>query len=278
MISFVQSRSAASGSLAFSSDNVTGNMIVVVVIDQTATGSTFTCSDSQGNTYASLAQINNASGGTPACGQVFYAFNIAAGPNTVTATSSGGVSKLAIHEFSSVSAFDVSNSATGSGNTHNSGSVTTNFPDELLFGFEFANTGQLSTTHGASYTQAENLTSGITQYQIVSSAGSYSSDTTGTTGKGGASNWAAEIITFYFRVDATTTPAGVSGTGAVGAPTVTGSAVAAPAGVSGTGAVGTPAVAGSAVVVLAGVSGTGAVGVPAIICFTPQPIISFLGQ
>jgi hypothetical protein len=224
-IALVQSRSDASGttSLAFNSNVTAGNLLVVLVCDTSgsgASGCTFTCSDSQGNSYSSLSKTSNNNG--TASGQLFIAVAGSTGANTVTVSASNVLSAVAIHEFSGVFALDVSDpSAIGSGNTQTSNSVTTTYAAELIFGWEYANTnlGQASVTKGSSFTLAESSASKfLTQYKVTSSSGSYTSDTTTTTGKGGGVNWVEGIAAFNGPADATISGTGAASTTATGTP------------------------------------------------------------
>lgn len=98
----------ASESLAFTSNNTAGNMIVVLWRDLNcgSTTSTPAASDSQSNTYIQqvwgYAQINFSS-----CNEqwfIFYAPNIKVGANTVTLTTSGSSTKeFYIGEYSGLS-------------------------------------------------------------------------------------------------------------------------------------------------------------------------------
>jgi hypothetical protein len=226
MITFIQSASASNAlsggsatSVAFSSNNAAHNLIIVAVTsndDQTAT-----VSDTQGNTYSSLSQVDNT--GFQEL-QIFYAFNIKAGANTVTASFGLDTNMaLAIHEFhgsssGNIAALDQSSSNTGTGNSQTSNSTaTTTKANELLFGVTGGNnfSGSTSTfVKDAAYTQAEKIigtptqASILTQYQIVSSTGTYASTTTTTVQKGSSFSWCAEIATFY---ETTLAPSGSSG-------------------------------------------------------------------
>ena len=126
-------KSGTTNSLAFSSANTAGNLIVVYAI-WSNTGSV-TVSDSRGNTYATAAARTTGSWSA----QVFYARNIAAGANTVTlthATAVNSFSAIYIHEYSGidkVNPVDVTGSAIGTGSAMNSGSVTTTNAEDLLF-------------------------------------------------------------------------------------------------------------------------------------------------
>jgi hypothetical protein len=96
--SFVQGRakeisSGTTNSLAFSSPNASGNLIVVYVI--WGNRGPVTLSDSNGNAYAPVAAARawgNSNNGWRS--QVFYAKNIAGGANTVTATFASSITSL----------------------------------------------------------------------------------------------------------------------------------------------------------------------------------------
>src|SRR5262245_59460322 len=119
--SFVQggSQSARSGrttTLAFSQANTAGNLIVAYVIWDNA--GTATVTDTRGNQYAAGTARTAWSNGWSS--QVFYAKNIAAGANTVTATFANTITSsglLYLHEYAGidkVNPLDVSASAIGS--------------------------------------------------------------------------------------------------------------------------------------------------------------------
>ena len=108
-------KSGTTNSLAFSSANTAGNLIVVYAT-WSNTGSV-TVSDSRGNSYATAAARTTWGGSWSA--QVFYARSIAAGTNTVTVTHATAVnsfSAIYIHEYSGidkVDPVDVTSSAIG---------------------------------------------------------------------------------------------------------------------------------------------------------------------
>ena len=109
-------RSGPTNSVAFNAPNTAGNLIVVYVVWGN-TGAV-TVADSAGNSYASA--------GAPVAwfsnqwrAQVFYAKNVAAGPNTVTATYATSINNYGlvyIHEYSGidkVNPLDVTAAAAG---------------------------------------------------------------------------------------------------------------------------------------------------------------------
>ena len=137
---FVQSRanevtSGSTNSLAFSSANTAGNLIVVYVL-WSNTGAV-TLSDSRGNSYASAA--GRTTWGSNWSAQVFYAKNVAAGANTVTATFATAINSFGaihIHEYSGIDKLnpvDVTRSATGTSSAMSSGPLATTNATDLLF-------------------------------------------------------------------------------------------------------------------------------------------------
>lgn len=140
-ISFVQGAniagtSATSESLAFTSANTAGNLIIAVLTITASTGAP-TFSDTRGNTYTVVSYFVGA-----AKIALAYAKNIAGGANTVTATWPGAATgRMAIHEYAGASVtapLDTFVTATGTtvpgGSTDNvSVSLTTAANAELLF-------------------------------------------------------------------------------------------------------------------------------------------------
>src|SRR2546429_2933577 len=120
---------SVSSSLAFSSNNTSGNWIGVAV-RAGRSGEVFTVTDSKGNTYHQAVQLNitvdTPNGDTLA---IFYAENIAAGANTVTVSDTiSATLRFAILEYSGMataSSLDVFSSAQGPSASPNSGNATT---------------------------------------------------------------------------------------------------------------------------------------------------------
>lgn len=135
-------------SQAFTSNNTAGNCIVVAAYDWT--GAAPTISDTKGNTYSRAVLTGPGATWTVS---IWYALNIAAGPNTVNiVNTSGNTMQVNAYEFSGIaltSALLGSNSTVGvvSGATQNSGSVTISQPALL-----FTTVGTNSSTLDASAT------------------------------------------------------------------------------------------------------------------------------
>lgn len=88
------SGSVASLALAFSSNNLAGNSIIVVC--GVGNGTSPTISDTASNTYTKATQIAN---GTALNVAVFFAVNVAAGGNTVTVNNGGTTASIAMEIY-----------------------------------------------------------------------------------------------------------------------------------------------------------------------------------
>ena len=220
-ITFVQSASAlgvGNVPVAFPLNNTAGNCIVLACAAYTAGG--MTLNDSQNNSYFTVIPFFNNLGNLQ--GQLFFAFNIKAGPNTVTFAPGAAVGSMAsIHEFSGVDTLDGFAGANGVGNAQDSTVAATNHAKELLFGFTIASaTNGATITNDPTYTLAEShidisntIVSFLTQWKIVSALGNYNSTSTTTVSKGGLVDWGAEIETFFSSITPPATKTFVSGFG-----------------------------------------------------------------
>ncbi len=142
-ITLMQSASKDAGStnstsLAFSANN-TGGYWIAVCIRAGRSGEVFTVSDSRGNMYRQAAQLNvtvDAPNGHSLA--IFYAENIAGGPNTITVSDSVSATlRLAIFEYSGVAqvnSLDVRAGGQGTSTAPSSGTVTTTANGDLALG------------------------------------------------------------------------------------------------------------------------------------------------
>ena len=173
-----QIRSGTANSLAFTSANVAGNLIVVSVV-WSNTGAV-SLADSRGNAYASAGAPTTWNSAWSS--QVFYAKNIAAGGNTVTATFATAITSFGIiyiHEYAGldkVSPLDVSTAATGTSSAMSSGPASTTGPTDLLFGAA-ASRGDV-TAAGSGYTARLATFGNMTMDRNVTTAGSYAATAT----------------------------------------------------------------------------------------------------
>jgi hypothetical protein len=202
VIAFVQSAQAVNGgflltslSKAYTSNNVAGNLLVLVFRNFTGGGfATPAVSDTQGNTWIPVyGAFSNAGSANIA---FFYVENCAGGANTVTVTNNSGFPGFVILEYSGVAAsssLEAQTHATGSGTAANSGNITTSNAADLLVGFsENETNGGFSVSPGAGWTQRE-LEDGVSACdQIISSAGTYAFSST----IGGTASWSASIAAF----------------------------------------------------------------------------------
>src|SRR4051812_934476 len=190
-------------SLAFSTANTGGNLIVVYLSWNTT--ASVTLSDTKGNVYAAAAPVTRWNNNTWSS-QVFYAKNIAAGTNTVRATFSSSITAWAdlyIHEYSGLdktAPLDVSAAAIGTTAAMSSGAATTTSPSDLIFGAG-SSTGTV-TAAGSGFTSRRSNFGNRTEDRIAGAAGPYSATAT----QSGA-GWVMHLVAF--KADATpadTTP------------------------------------------------------------------------
>jgi hypothetical protein len=124
---------ATSSTLAFATNNTSGNWIGVV-IRAGNTGQVFTVTDSLGNAYKKAVQCNETVDGTTL--GVFYAENIVGGANTITVSDTiSGTLRFAILEYSGIAianSLDVSVANVGSSSGPNTGNVITIANGDLL--------------------------------------------------------------------------------------------------------------------------------------------------
>lgn len=219
----VQSRakevsSGTVNSLAFSSANTGGNLIVVYLIWNTS--ATVTLSDTKNNVYAAAAPVTRWNNNTWSS-QVFYAKNIGAGANTVKATFSAAITAWAdlyIHEYSGldkVNPLDVSAAAVGTSSAMNSGTATTTNPSDLIFGAAASN-GNVNAA-GAGFTTRRSNFGNRTEDKVVGTAGPYNA-----TASQNSTSWVMHMVAFKGdTAPADTTPPTVAVTAPANMATVT---------------------------------------------------------
>ena len=205
--------------VAFNSANTAGNLIAVYVVwDNTGAVSV---SDSRNNTYAAASARTTWQGSWSA--QVFYAKNIAAGANTVTATFATGITSFGlvyVHEYSGLdktNPVDVSAGAIGSAAAMSSGAATTTFANDLLFGAG-ASTSTVSAV-GTGFTSRSAAFGNRTEDRVVSAVGSYAATATQN-----GSGWVMQLVAFRSATASNdTTAPNVAITAPAGGATVSGS-------------------------------------------------------
>jgi glucose/arabinose dehydrogenase len=193
---FVQVRakevtSGTTNSLAFSSGNTVGNLIVVYAIWSNTNSASV--SDSGGNAYTAAGP--RTTWGTNWSAQVFYAKNIAGGSNTVTVTFATAVNSFGtiyIHEYAGIdkaSPLDVSTSAIGTSRAMSSGSVTTTNASDLLFGAGASR--NTVTKAGSGWTTRSAASGNRTEDRNVTTTGSYAATATQN-----GSAWVMQLVAF----------------------------------------------------------------------------------
>ena len=185
-----------SATLAFPANNVAGNFIAVAT-RAFFPNQIFTVSDTRGNVYRRALTLNNSTDDTLA---IFYAENIAAGPNTVrVATSTPASLRLAILEYAGIAranALDVTATAALSSASPSSGSATTTAPGDLVIGV-FSTQSYRTITAGSGYTTREAVSAApstvlMVEDRILATAGAVSATATLNT----SDLWGAALAAF----------------------------------------------------------------------------------
>lgn len=172
---FISNQASGQGpspkALAYASNVGAAHMLIACILAENTTCSTVT--SSLGNTWVKATA--NTTFGVHSM-EIWYALNSIAGTETTTVTTvaGGGQVELMLNEYSGIAltgAFDQTAFATGL----NSGSVTTVFPHELLFGYYLA-TSATPPTAGSGYTTRNSFGHDlfyINEDQDVTVTGSY---------------------------------------------------------------------------------------------------------
>src|SRR5438445_400141 len=130
----IDAGAATTGSLAFKTNNTTGNWIAVCIRAGSSSAQVFTVGDSSGNSYRQALQLGLAGNGVTFA--IYYAENIKGGANTVTVSDTvSGPLRFAILEYSGVAtsnSLELTTTLQGSGTAPNSGSITTTSSGDLL--------------------------------------------------------------------------------------------------------------------------------------------------
>jgi hypothetical protein len=194
-----------SATLAFNSNTTAGNWIGIC-IRAGAGNETFTVTDSNGNTYHQAIQFNGT--GNDNTFGIFYAENIAGGPNTIKVSDTAWATlRFTILEYSGVAtsgSLDVAAAAEGDSASPNSGNVVTTARGDLLLGVTVtANPATFTAVSSYAIEQsvpAEPKTKLIAEDQIQTTAGTASASAT----LGAADVWGAELAAFKAAAAATT--------------------------------------------------------------------------
>jgi hypothetical protein len=193
----VEGTAVPSVSASFPAGNTAGNFIVAFVRMST-TGQTVSIADQAGNMYReAVAQTQNADVHQI---HLFYASNIRAGPNTITASFSGTNNHpwLAIYEYSglgSTASLDQAVAAQGASSTASAGSVPVN-ANELVFvatGLPASYTGTAAATAPFTVMQQDTRSSRATSEADVTGQ---SASLTGSFALSSPANWSTVMATF----------------------------------------------------------------------------------
>lgn len=194
--------------LAFGGNNTFGNWIGVCV-RASGTNQILSVSDTNGNLYRQAVSVNETGGGNTLA--VFYAENIASGPNTVTVSDTVASSlEMVILEYSGLALYnslDVTSSAIGNSTSPASGATTTTSSGDLLLGSIMSASGTTFTA-GTGYTKEDNVpVAPSTQLIAEDEAQAQSGNASATATLAAGGYWAAALAAFKIGTITTgTTP------------------------------------------------------------------------
>lgn len=176
----------------FGSNVTSGNLITACGSWGSSASITVTATDTLGNTFQQLVLTSSSAFGFTDV--LFYTTSTSSGADAVNihlGTASTFFRNF-VAEFSGVNTFDVSSSSIGNSGAMLSGTSTTNFANEVIFGCGVSANG--SNSPGAGFTTATKDSTGeLTEYQIVTSTAAYSAPQTA----GSSGQYINQMVTFY---------------------------------------------------------------------------------
>ena len=182
-------------SVSFASPSTKHNLIIVHVDWDNQSAKISSITDTKSNTYTRISGPTNWNG-TNYRAELWYAYDIDPGTITVTAKLNNAPTsffQMYISEYSGIAytidPLDKNAAAIGNTAAVNSGSQTTAYTKELIYGASIGASGALS--KGAGFTARSTANQNIIEDKVVSTTGSYSA---GFTSAGG--NWVAQMATF----------------------------------------------------------------------------------
>ena len=180
------------GQVAFPSSNKAGDLIVVYVIRPAGVNVVLT--DTRGNIYQSATGATLWKTGTRSS-EVFYAYNIAAGANTVSATFSPSLAASAflyVLEYSGIDTsapFDAVAAAIGTASAMDSGAAPTTNANDLILGA--AASSSSVTAAGTGFTSRSTASGNRVEDKVVTAAGAYNA-----TASQNGTAWVMQMVAF----------------------------------------------------------------------------------
>ena len=192
-----QTTTATTIAKAFGAASTSGNLIVVHVDWDGQTRSITSVTDNKGNSYARINGPTNWNGPSYRA-ELWYAYNITGGGGAITVTAhlSGAptsFSQIYISEYSGIVSIadplDKNSVAIGNTAAVSSGSKTTSYNHELIYGASIGASGTLS--KGATFTSRSTANSNIIEDKNAAAGGTFDANFTSAGG-----NWIAQMATF----------------------------------------------------------------------------------
>lgn len=195
---------ASSVSATFPLGNAGGNTILLAWEGDTGTaGSANTPTDTAGNTYTRLLTRSLASAFDL---EIWVAYGINAGPNTVTVTDTIGGSDgiLIVQEWAGLTrATDGSASATGSSSTLSAGAFTTTQPSDLIWAAGVENVAANDLTPAAGYRNAAQAHTAFSNLSVGGQVGPPGSYNGGFTSSVSPAGWVTAAVALVVTPSAT---------------------------------------------------------------------------
>lgn len=177
-----QTTTATTISSTFASPGTSGNLIVVHIDWNGQSNHVNSVTDNKGNIYAKINGTTNWNGANYAA-ELWYAYNITGGAITVKATLSGApttFSQIYISEYSGIlsvaNPLDQNSVSTNNTAAVSSGSKTTAYNHELIYGASIGASGTL--TKGASFTSRSTANSNIIEDKNAAAVGTFDANFT----------------------------------------------------------------------------------------------------
>lgn len=190
-----QTSTATTIAVTFGATVLAGDLIVVHIDWDNQARDISSVTDNKGNTYHKINGPTNWNG-TNFRAELWYAYNAIAGGTKVIATLNGAptsFTQMYVTEYTgiptSINPLDQNSAAAGNTAAVSSGSKTTTYTNELIYGASIGASGNLTT--GATFTNRSTANQNIIEDKNVTAAGSYSTTFTSAGG-----NWVAQMATF----------------------------------------------------------------------------------
>lgn len=190
-----------STSAVWGKNTTNGNLIVVGVTltNVSVLGTVTSITDTQGNGYQkAISGTKNSSLVSVIDEEIWYGTNITGGAGSVTVNHTIDNCAMFAREYSGFNTLDATSSAIGSSSAPNTGTVNTNFANELLIVSTGDDNGTAQTyTAKGSFGDIVGTTTTLTGNSMEDALQSGTAAQTGTLGLGNSADWVSLFASFY---------------------------------------------------------------------------------